>query len=528
MSSSYRDPSVTEVRGATSRSAIRNFQRDGDASYFPALFDRFPDPLVLLDENGRLIEANPAACDLMGLTMDDLRGRSIADMLETTRGDFETAWKRFRQMEKYQGQAWLLRGDGTHRLIEITAVPNFAPRLHLAAGRDVTNRYFLDDQLVQRERNGALARLSGGIAHDMTNLFNVIGGSIELIVRQITPGPELQLQIDRLLAAAEQGAALTAQLSSLGRQQILSPAVLDLTAVVQSCSRALRSVVPGNIEIILPQGGDRAAVRVDRSQMAQVIFTLASTAGELLPHGGSLTIEVNRQSLQKPLVRPGVSLPAGEYVVLRFKAQPGTAEATKPRSVGLAPRNQRKDIISGVLPRVAHALKQNDGNLWLDRSSADTVIFSIYLPSMAGQPMGIPEPGADLGGDETILIAEGDPGLRETMGEYLKAHGYRVFRASNGEEALERTRSLERVDLVITDLDLPRMGGEELARKISATQPAARVLFVCGNIDPDFLSRFPGEQKPAVLCKPFQLRALANALRDLLDSKTRTSAKGAS
>jgi PAS domain S-box-containing protein len=483
------------------------------------LFDRFPDPLLLLDEGGCVLEANRAACELTGLSIEDLLGRSIGGVIEIS-GDFQAFWNRFRQMDNYRAQAWMLRGDGTRRLVEITGSPNVVPQQHLVAARDVTNHHFLDDQLIQRERNEALAKLSGGIAHDMTNLFNVIGGYIELIVRQIAPGPELQLHIDRLLAAAQQGAALTSQLSALGHQQILSPAVLDLTLVVHSCSRALRSVVPGNVEIILPRAGDLAPVRVDRTQMAQVIFTLASTAGELLPHGGFLKIEVNRQSLERPLEWAGASIPPGEYVVLRFEAQPGKLEDSTQRSPSGSGPDQRKDTGS-VFPPVVHALKQNDGHLWLERGAAGTVVYSVYFPSMAGQPIGVPEqaPAGDLGGNETILLVEDDPGLRETMCDYLKGLGYRILRAGNGEDALRKVQPGERLDLVITDLNLPRMGGEELARRIAALQPGVKILFVSGNMDPGILSRFSGAEIPIVLCKPFQLRGLASTLRNLLDHK---------
>jgi two-component system, cell cycle sensor histidine kinase and response regulator CckA len=520
MSGRNGDPSVRAPQPGTQGVDDRHLVVEADGS-FSGLFDRFPDALVLLDEKGCLVEANQAACELVGFARQDLLGRNVAELIQTRGREFEDAWEQFQRTNLYRGQAWLVRADGTSRLIEITASPNFGARRHLVAGRDLTNRYFLEDQLVLRERNEALAKLAGGIAHDLTNLFNVIGGYVELIVRQIPPAPALQPHIDGLVAAAQQGAALTAQLSALGHQQILSPAVLDLTAIVHSCSRALRSVVPSNIEITLPPAGDRSPIRVDRSQMAQVIFSVASTASELLPQGGLLRIEVYRQTLEKPLARPGSSIPAGNYVVLRFHAQPGKREPAAQGS--LSGPNRRKDVFGGLVPQVAHVLKQNDGHLWLDDAGlADTIAVMLYFPSMAGHPIGLPEPepGADLGGHETILIAETDPTLRETMGEYLKALGYNVLRASSGEEALDKIRSVPNVELVITDWNLPRTGGEELAREISAACPDAKILFVSGDMDPALLRRSPGTKKPAILCKPFQLRVLANTLRDLLDRKT--------
>jgi CheY-like chemotaxis protein len=180
-----------------------------------------------------------------------------------------------------------------------------------------------------------------------------------------------------------------------------------------------------------------------------------------------------------------------------------------------------------VVPRVAHVLKQNDGHLWLDRRPDEAVDFNLYFPSMAGRPIGLPEPAdAHLGGQETLLIVENDPGLRETMSEYLKGLGYRVVRAGHGEEALEKLRSVPRVDAVITDLDLPG-GGEELAQRLSAHGIAAKLLLVSGGMNPLALGRQPGAEKPAVLCKPFQLRALAGRLRDLLDGNARGAARGA-
>lgn len=490
-------------------------ERCRDERYFGLLFEGTPDAILVLDDSARIVDANPAACRLIGLERCELIGRSVNETIETG-VDFDSAWRKFKREGEYRGQRWLVRPDFARRLIEIRAKANVFPGQHLAIWRDITSRYFLDSQLLQRERDEALARLAGGVAHDLTNLLNVIVGHTELIVRQIAPGSESHKHGERILTAAQEAAALTAQLSAFGRQHVLAPAVLDLGALVHSCSRVLRSLVRENVQLSLPEKGIAANIRADRTQVAQVIFSLASAADELLPNGGKLAVDVKRTTLERALTRAGVRIPPSDYVVLEFCVRASGANAE-------ACQSGNKDALRVAPPAVTRTLRQNNAFLWIETDFAAGTSLSAYFPPAVDCALGMPnlDSGKRLAGNETILIAEDDLALREATSEYLKGLGYRVLRAADGEYALQMANSVSCIDALVADLRMPRMGGEELAKKISVARPGVKILFVSGNIDSEFINRRSTPGSPMLLSKPFELRALACMLRDLLDGKER-------
>jgi len=511
--SDHRPPIRPLVRG-------RVTGNNRNERYFEALFENALDALVVLSEAGRFIDANPAACQLIGLDRDELIGRNVTETIETGT-DFESAWRKFGREGSYRGQRWLVRPDGDRRLIEIMATANVFPGRHLAVWRDVTFRYFLESELVQRERDGALARLAGGIAHDLTNLLNVVSGHAELMIDQVVPNSEVQRHIDSILAAMKQAAALTSQLSALGRQQVLCRAALDLDAFVHSCRGTLRSIVPENVDLVLPETKPSAPIRVDRTQMAQIIFTLASTASEFLPNGGRLTIAVKGVVLKQALAKLGFRIPPGEYIVLELRAQSRELERPEKARLPQALFSAQMPRVGSALPAVTGTVKQNNGFLWVEGHPAEVTVLSVYFPPMAGHALARPEKEScgDLGGSETVLLVEDDPGLRVATQKYLTGLGYRVLQAGNGEEALGTVQSVERIDVLIADLRMPKMGGKELAERISPTLPRLKVMFISGNIDREFFHPRAGEGRPTLLPKPFEMRALASTLRDLLDGR---------
>jgi two-component system, cell cycle sensor histidine kinase and response regulator CckA len=491
-----------------------------DEGYFKTLFDSALDALIVLDSAGRFLDANPAACQLIGLAKNELIGHGVNETIETAT-DFEAAWNKFTKEGIYRGQRWMVRPDGTRRLIEIRATANVLPGCHFAVWRDVTGRYFLENELARRERDQAMVRFAGAIAHDFTNLLNVIAGHAELMAPQIAPDSELQNHIKRILESTKHASTLTAQLSALGRQQVLSLAVVDLSGFIRDSHTTLRRLLPENVDLELPPGAQPAQIRVDRTQLTQVLITLVSNAGDLLATGGRLTISVSPVNLQQDLAKPGFRVPSGDYIVLELQishAKSGT-NGEKLSSSGLSTASV--GATGAALPPVSATIKQNNAFLWVADSEQGKML-SLYFPRMYGNIPAILEqkPSSNLGGNETILLVEDDPSLREATREYLKCLGYRVLRAGDGEEALQTAQSAGHIDALIADLRMPKMGGKELAEKLSVVMPALRIMFVSGNIDTELIQRDDERRGPALLPKPFEMRGLARMLRDLLDAKT--------
>jgi two-component system cell cycle sensor histidine kinase/response regulator CckA len=513
------DPQSQEI-------AVASPENNGDRS-FATLFENALDAIVVLDDAARFVAANPAACQLIGLSKDRLTGRNLADTMETN-VNHVAIWNSFRREGKYCGQRWLVRGDGTRRLVEVSATTNILPGRHLVIWRDVTDRYLLEKRLAQAEKSEALARIAGGVAHDFTNLLNVIGGHTELLVHEIGRNFAVHRHTDSILAATKQAAVLTAQLSGLGRRHILSLEPLDLSALVSSFRETLRGSVGQSIDLEIELAAEPVRVRADRMQMGQVLLTLVSSANELIPEGGRLTVSVSNVSLATGYSGSCFRVPAGEYGVLTVSPH-GIASDEQLPARALEPFLPVEKRGSGVaLPAVYGTVRQSNGFLAVDRASDGDTIFRVYLPCIASGAIirgrSTVEPKA-LTGSETILLVEDEPILRETTREYLGCLGYRVLRASNGAEALKIARSGESIDLLVTDIMMPKMSGKELASVTLSERPSIKVLFISGAVDSVLVRQQMLKSGTTIVAKPFELSVLARAIRDLLDPSLQPEAQ---
>jgi two-component system, cell cycle sensor histidine kinase and response regulator CckA len=497
-----------------------------DEGYYQTLFESGLDALIVLDSAGRFLDANPAACQLVGLGKNELIGHNVKETIESA-SDFDAAWNKFTKEGTYRGQRWMVRPDGMRRLIEIRATANVLPGRHFAMWRDVTGRYFLENEFVQRERDQAMVRFAGTIAHDFTNLLNVIAGHAELMTQQIAPDSELQNHIKRILESTRHASALTAQLSALGRQQVLSLAVVDLGGFIRDSRATLQRLLPENVDLVLPSGGPPAQIRIDQTQLTQVLITLTSNAGDHLPNGGRVAISVSSVKLRDELTKPGFRVPSGEYTILELQISNAKPAENEKRLPSAECSMASCEATGAALPAVSATIKQNNAFLWVEDSQRGKTL-RVYFPRIAGNSPALleQEPSRNLGGNETILLVEDDPALREATREYLKCLGYRVLRAGDGQEALQTAESAGHIDALITDLRMPKMGGKELAEKLLLAMPAIKIMFVSGNIDRELIQRDAEKRGLALLPKPFAMRGLAKMLRDLLDAKptaTKTS-----
>ena len=501
-------------------------EKNGDR-YLAMLFENAVDAMAVLDDAGRFVDANPAACELIGLSRDRLMESNLADTMESD-VDHVALWNTFKREGKYRGQRWMVRGDGTRRLVEVLANTNVLPDRHLAIWRDVTDRYLLEKRLAQAEKNEALARLAGGVAHDFTNLLNVIGGHTELLMHEIGRNFAVQRHTDSILAATKQAAVLTAQLSAFGRQPVLSLEPLELSTLVSGFRETLRGLVGQGIDLEIELAAEPVRVRADRMQMGQLLLTLVSSANELAPEGGRLTVGISSVSLATDYSGSCFRVPAGEYGVLTVSAH-GTVSDEQLKARSLRPLVPVEKRGSGVaLPAVYGAVRQSNGFLTVDRASDGPTIFRVYLPRIAsGATIGgrsTVEPKA-LTGSETILLVDDELILREATREYLGCLGYRVLRASNGAEALKIGRSEESIDLLVTDMMMPKMSGKELASVIVSERPRTKVLFISGAVDSAVMRQEMLKSGTTIVAKPFELRVLARAIRDLLDASIQPQAQ---
>jgi two-component system cell cycle sensor histidine kinase/response regulator CckA len=363
----------------------------------------------------------------------------------------------------------------------------------------------------------AIARLSGGIAHEFNNLLTVIEANVEQLQQALPPGSGLREAANGVSSAARQAAVLTRQLLAFGRQQTLIPAPTDVNAIVNEAVPVLRRAMGDAVRVSTELARDLPPVRVDRDQMMEVISNLAATAQEAMPDGGTFTIATDVHGVTDEERRHRPWLPGGRFVRLRVTDSGfGMEEQALPHLFEpffSAPASGRGKGLT--LSSVYGVVKQSGGYIWADsrvnRGTSVTILLPPLEPVAQSWPAA-PEPKERL--PFRILLVEDTDAVRQTLTSMLEMHGFTVTAASSAEEALEFARTV-RFDLLLTDVALPGRNGAELAAEFRRGAPGTPVLFMSGytanSIDPQDL-----DTPRAFLQKPFPVQMLVERIHELL------------
>ena len=384
-------------------------------------------------------------------------------------------------------------------------------------GQLIATRNDLEEQLRQSQKMEAVGRLAGGVAHDFNNLLTVILGNVGFAREELTEGPVLD-SLQEVQKAAERAASLTKQLLAFSRKQMLQPRVLDCNAVVTDMEVMLRRLIGEDISLVTVLGRGVGKVRVDRTQLEQVIMNLAVNARDAMPDGGRLVIETGVVRLHSHQVR---ALPKGLYVTMTVTdTGSGIDEATATRM--FEPFFTTKEVGKGTglgLSTVHGIVEQSGGAVVVDSSPGKGASFRVYLPALAAPETADEDehPGArraqPIG---AVLIVEDEAPLRSMVARILQRAGYRTVEAANGEEALALARTRP-VELLLTDVVMPGMNGVELAERLCRERGEASILFTSG-YDRELLARraAPGAN---FLPKPFTPQALLAKVGEILGTR---------
>ncbi|MCM2270812.1 MAG: response regulator, partial [Thermoanaerobaculia bacterium] len=388
--------------------------------------------------------------------------------------------------------------------------------------RAESERARLEAQFRQAQKMEAVGRLAGGVAHDFNNLLSVILGYAEVAMARDGLDDATRADVAEIRRAGESAAALTRQLLAFSRQQVLSPVVLDLNAVVAPLEPMLARLLGEDVVVRLRLAPALGRVEADAHQIEQVVMNLAVNSRDAMPDGGHLTIETADVELDAAYAEQHVGVEPGHYVMLAISDDGhGMDAATRERL--FEPFFTTKEAGKGTglgLATVYGIVKQSGGHIWIYSESGQGTTFRIYLPRTDGAAPAVVArpPAAPRGGDETVLVVEDQEALRQLLGRLLSAAGYRVLTASNGAEALALSAAhAGAVDLVLTDVVMPEMGGLELMARLRERHPELRVLFMSGYTE-ETVARH-GVLDPArnFLGKPFTAAELARRVRTLLD-----------
>ena len=383
-----------------------------------------------------------------------------------------------------------------------------------------------DEQLRQSQKIEAIGQLAGGVAHDFSNLLGVILGYGEMAQRELGAEHPARARVNQMVKAAQRAADLTRQLLAFSRKQVMHPKLLDLNTVVANVEGMLDRLIGENINVVVQPALRLGTVKADPGQIEQVILNLAVNARDAMPKGGSLTLETANVDVDEDYAAAHPPLQPGRYVMLAVSDTGiGMDEATQQRIFEPFFTTKPEGQGTGLGLSTVHGIvKQSGGHLWVYSEPGRGTTFKVYLPWVdelpeVARPAG-PSTEAPRG-HETILLVEDTEALKDVIRETLEERGYAVLLASNGEEALALGRERKGpIDLLLTDVVMPKLGGGDLARLFLALRPGTRVLYMSGYTDGAISQHGILGEGLMLLEKPFSGDKLARAVREALDRPT--------
>ena len=426
------------------------------------------------------------------------------------------------------------RQDGEWRTLESTRSPvrNHRGEIEkvVIVSRDISERKQAeellrrrDEQLRQAQKMEAVGRLSGGIAHDFNNLLGVIIGYSESIEQRLAPSDPLRKSAEEIRKAGERAASLTHQLLAFSRQRVLQPKVLDLNALVTDMGKMLKRLIGMHIELSTKLGTNLGRVKAEQSQIEQVIVNLVVNARDAMPESGKLLIETSNFDVSERYASSLPFLHAGPYVLLTV-TDTGVGMDAETRRHIFEPFFTTKGPGKGTglgLATVYGVMKQSGGGVIVDSESGKGTTFKIFLPQTLETPVvSAPEETFTKGsmGTGTILLVEDEEALLNLSTERLTGCGYTVLPAHDGVHALEVARTFNgSIDLLLTDVMMPRMGGVTLARSMSELRPGIRVVFMTGHADREASFRDALRSGAESIQKPFSHKDLLRVVQHSLE-----------
>ncbi len=423
-----------------------------------------------------------------------------------------------------------LRMDGTAIDTEVIAVPFLYEARHGAIvffqditerKRQETVRQLLEQQLRQAQKMEAIGRLAGGVAHDFNNLLMVIQTYTELLQDRLPMHDNLRKNTEQVLKAAERGASLTRQMLAFSRKQIVIPMTLDLNAVIGQATRMLQRLIGEDIEFNLVEGEELWPVEADQDQIFQVLMNLCVNSRDAMPQGGSLTIATANATVKPGEAVGQTYVVPGEYVTFSV-TDDGVGISKDIQQEIFEPFFTTKEVGKGTglgLATVYGILKQSGGYVTVESDIGQGACFTVYLPKSKRASAGNSSARAEApsGGRETLLVVEDEGFLRIGICEFLSSLGYKVLAASSGEEALMLASEQEHIDLLLTDVVMPKMSGRELSEMLGTLRPELKIIHMSGYSD-DTMSQYGLQRSHATfLQKPFSLGTLARKVRDTLE-----------
>ena len=517
---------VGYIRDLTKRKNAEKGMRRSEER-FRRLFESNTIGIAITDLNGATIEANDAYLDMLGYTREEvLAGKMRWDQMTPSehRGADQTAVEALRSTGV--APPWekeLLRKDGTRVpvIIGIAMLEASEANRCIAYVLDLSKSRQLEKQLWQAQKMEAVGQLAGGVAHDFNNLLTAILGFTELVKARLGADTTALDELDEVRKAGERAAALTRQLLAFSRRQVLEPRVLDLNAIVGEMEKMLRRLIGEDVDLVTTLDPSLGNVRADAGEIEQVIVNLAVNSRDAMPRGGRITIETSNVNLDEAYSQQHVPVRPGRYIMLAVSdTGMGMDAETQARIFEPFFTTKGSDRGTGLgLSTVYGIVKQSGGYIWVYSEPGGGTTLKIYLPEVdeAADRVRLRVEAAPVGGPETVLLVEDEAPVRKLARIALEKLGYTVLEAANAATAQSiATAHSGPIQLLLTDVVMPDMGGADLAARIQEARPETRVLFMSGYTDDAIVRHKVLERGTRFLQKPFTPASLAAKVREAL------------
>ncbi len=494
-------------------------------------------PMVITDRDGTIEWVNEAFTTVTGYSPGEAIGHGLRVLLDSGVHDdafHAHVWETVLTGAAWRGEMTSRRKDGSWYPEDVTMTPvkdTGGNVSHcIAIKRDLTEEKARHAQFLQSQKMESVGRLAGGIAHDFNNLLTVINNTADMASDNVREDDPIRADLEEIHRAGERAAALTAQLLSFSRKQIVKAEVVNLGTLVDDMRPMLERLIGEDLQLVVSPTHGVGSVRADTGQLEQVVMNLVINARDAMPTGGVLMIETRDVDLDAAFAAAHPPLRPGKHVVLVVRDRGiGMDEATRLRIFEPFFTTKGQGQGTGLgLATVYGIVEQSGGNITVESEPGQGTTFSIYLPRVEGDA-----PAARLArtrkairGSETILIVEDDTALLRMSTRILRSAGYKVLMAAEGAEAL---RVLEYhdgpVDLLLTDVVMPGMGGRELAGWLADIRPEIKILYTSGYTDDAILRHGVLERTAHFISKPYKRADLTKKVRSVLDGPPNRPAK---
>ncbi|KLN60282.1 hypothetical protein WH96_14000 [Kiloniella spongiae] len=525
-------------KGFRTRSVVRNLTLEREMATaleqsekrFRKFFNEAPVGIVLLNERGVITESNRAFEELLAAT-EEVKGKPLLSLIgDQERESVREALVSATTYERKAMEVHLTGNADTVCNMNVTHVDENSglPSGYILNFTDTTEQRSLEAQFAQSQKMQAVGQLAGGIAHDFNNLLTAMIGFSDLLLLRHRPGDQSFADIMQIKQNANRAANLVRQLLAFSRQQTLQPRRLNVTDIIAELAHLLRRLIGETIELRITHGRDLGDVKADQGQLEQVIINLAVNARDAMDQGGMLEIITSNVMVDAPYKVKGEEIPPGDYVLVKVQ-DTGHGIPSEIIDRIFDPFFSTKEVGAGTglgLSTVYGIVKQSGGFVFVDSTADQGTVFSLLLPHFQEDAQDQEElvaeiPKAqDLTGRGNILLVEDEDAVRSFSARALENKGYKVLEANSGEAALEiLQQDGETIDLVITDVVMPKMDGPTLIKTLYKTHPDLKVIFISGYTEDSFRKTLDVDSAIEFLPKPFSLKQLASKVKDVLSAQ---------